>query len=46
MQRAKLDLEGKMIEGKLTLYVEATLAPGGANARECFALLEVPSITG
>lgn len=46
INRANLYLEAKLIEGKLTLYLDETLAPGGANSREFFALLEVPSITG
>ena len=46
INRANLYLEAKLIEGKLTLYVDETLAPGGANSREFFALVEVPSITG
>ncbi len=46
ISRANVYLEAKLIDRKLTLYVDETLAPGGANSREFFALLEVPSITG
>jgi hypothetical protein len=42
--RANLYLEAKLINDKLTLYLDETLAPGGATSREFFALVDVPEI--
>ncbi len=44
--RANLYVEAKLINDKLTLYFDETLAPGGAVSREFFALFDIPAIEG
>jgi hypothetical protein len=46
INRANLYIEAKLIEDKLTLYFDETLAPGGATSREFFALLDIPEVNG
>jgi hypothetical protein len=46
INRANLYLEAKLLADKLTLYFDETLAPGGANSREFFALVDIPDISG
>ena len=46
IKRANLYIEAKLIEDKLTLYFDETLAPGGATSREFFALLDIPEVNG
>ncbi|MCH8255552.1 MAG: hypothetical protein IID06_09395 [Gemmatimonadetes bacterium] len=46
IKRANLYVEAKLIEDKLTLYFDETLAPGGATSREFFALLDIPGVNG
>ena len=46
IKRANLYIEAKLIEDKLTLYFDETLAPGGATSREFFALLDIPEVSG
>ena len=46
INRANLYIEAKLIEDKLTLYFDETLAPGGATSREFFALLDIPGVNG
>lgn len=46
IKRANLYIEAKLIEDKLTLYFDETLAPGGATSREFFALLDIPAVNG
>ncbi len=45
INRANLYVEAKLSD-KLTLYVDETLAPGGATSREFFALVDIPAIGG
>lgn len=46
INRANLYIEAKLISDKLTLYLDETLAPGGATSREFFALVDIPEIRG
>ena len=46
VNRANLYIEAKLISDKLTLYLDETLAPGGAASREFFALVDIPDIKG
>ena len=46
INRANLYVEAKLISDKLTLYLDETLAPGGATSREFFALVDIPEIGG
>jgi hypothetical protein len=43
---ANLYLEARMIERKLALYLDQTLGPGPASAREAFALIEGLPLNG
>ena len=44
--RANVYVEAKLIDRKLTLYFDETLAPGGANSREFFALVDLLPVNG
>jgi hypothetical protein len=46
INRANLYIEAKLLSDKLTLYLDETLAPGGATSREFFALVDIPEIQG
>ena len=39
---ANLYLEGRLIPGRLSVYVDETVGPGSASAREAFGLLGLP----
>ncbi len=46
VNRANLYFEARLIENKLAVYFDETVAPGGARSREFFALLDVLPLNG